>query len=82
MEDWSDLDFEQILNQEPLPIQKTYTPTEQASNLLPMGTKPIQLVQSKFVCIFMMLVTYVQHQNLKYVTLFFEQVALVAQTWF
>jgi hypothetical protein len=29
-----------------------------------------------------MLATYAQHENLKQVTLFFEQLALIAHTWF
>ncbi len=44
MEDQNELDFEQVPNQEPLPIQKTFVPTKQASNLLPMGTNVVQLV--------------------------------------
>jgi hypothetical protein len=34
MEDWNEHDFEQVPNQKPLLVQKTFAPIEQASNLL------------------------------------------------
>ncbi len=47
MEDQSEFDFEQVPNQEPLPIQETFIPTKQASNPLLTRTEPVQLVQTK-----------------------------------
>ncbi len=82
MEDRSDLDLEQVIDQLPSHVQKTYIPTKQVSNPLPIYTKPIQLVQPTFIYIFPK--TYVaqtQHGNLKQITLFFETIALVAQAW-
>ncbi len=49
MEDQSELDFEQVLNQEPLLVQETFAPTKQVSNLLPIGIKVVQPIQFKFV---------------------------------
>jgi hypothetical protein len=34
MEEWSEPDFEQVLNQGPLHVQKTSVPIEQINNLL------------------------------------------------
>ncbi len=43
MEHRSEPHFEHIPNQQPLHVEKTFAITKQASNLLPIGTKPIQL---------------------------------------
>lgn len=90
MEYKNEHDFEQVTIQKPLLVQEISIPTKQVSNLLPISTKPIQriqfkhvqLVQLKPIYIFLeMSVAYAQHESLKRVTLFFEQVALIAQTW-
>lgn len=47
MEKQSELDFEQVLNQGPLPIQETFAPTKHASNMLSTSTESIQLVELK-----------------------------------
>lgn len=89
MENINKCDFEQVANQEPSHVQETFAPIEQVSNLLPTSNelvqpiqfKPIELVQLKPIYIFpKMLATYVQHENLKQITFFFEKAALVAQT--
>ncbi len=41
IEEWSELDYEQVPNQKPLIVQETSTPTEQVSNPLSIGVKPI-----------------------------------------
>ncbi len=90
MENINKHDFEQVTNEEPSHVQEIFAPIEQVNNMLPTCNEPIQpiqfklveLVQPKPIYIFpKMLATYVQHENLKQVTLFFEKVALVAQTW-
>jgi hypothetical protein len=44
MEDKSELDYEQVPNQESLLVQKTSTPTKQVSNSLPTSTKLVQSI--------------------------------------
>ncbi len=41
IEEWSELDYEQVPNQKPLIVQETSTPIEQVSNPLSIGVKPI-----------------------------------------
>jgi hypothetical protein len=47
MEEWNELDFEQVQNQGPLLVQETFAPTEQANNPLSINTKSIQPIQPK-----------------------------------
>ncbi len=49
MEHRSEPYFEQIPNQQPLHVQKTFALTEHDNNLLPIGTKLVQPVQPKLV---------------------------------
>lgn len=82
MEDRSDFDLEQVIDHLPSHVQKTYIPTKHVNNPLPIDTEPIQLVQPTLVYIFFeTYVAYTQHGNLKQITFFFEQIALVAQAW-
>ncbi len=78
-------------NQNLLPIQETSTPKKQASNLLstnvelvqPILLNHVELEQIKHVYIFpKILTTYAQQESLKQITLFFEQITLIVQTWF
>ncbi len=87
METRSEFDFEHVFDQGPLFVQETSTPIKQASNLLSTGTKLIQPVQPKPVestqvkpdYIFPETsTTYAQHESLKQVNVFFEQVVLIA----
>lgn len=60
-EEQSEPNFEHVLNQGPLHVQETFTPTEQANNSLSIGAKPIkqfqpnpiELAQVKHVYIFL-----------------------------
>ncbi len=90
MEDINEHDFKQVTSQEPSHFQETFIHIEHVSNPLLIGIKLVQpvqfklvkLVQSKPIYIFPnTLAIYVQHESLKQVTFFFEQVTLVAQTW-
>ncbi len=90
MEEQSETNFEHVFNHGPLHVQETSPPTEQVNNPLLIGTEPIQLVQPnlielvqvKHVYIFLKtLAAYAQHESLKQVTLFFEQVTLIAYMW-
>lgn len=57
----------------------TFVPIEPINNLLLIGIKPIQLIQSTNVYIFLETsITYAQHESLKKIIIFFEQIALVA----
>ncbi len=49
MEDWNEPNFEQVLNQKPLPVQETFVPIKHVSNLLSIWIKLIQLVHPKLV---------------------------------
>lgn len=82
MEDRNDFDLEQVIDQLPSHVKKTYIPTKQVNNPLPIDIEPIELVQPTLVYIFLeTYVAYTQHGNLKQITFFFEQIALVAQAW-
>jgi hypothetical protein len=49
MEDRSEFNFEKVPSQEPFLVQEAYVPIKHASNPLPIGIEPIQLVQPKLV---------------------------------
>jgi hypothetical protein len=74
MEDKTKPNFEQVSNQESLPIWKKFVPTKQVNNLLPTNIKLVQLVQPKPVELIQLTPVYIfietsivsaQHESLK-----------------
>jgi hypothetical protein len=52
------------------------------NNPLPTRVKPIQQVRVALIYVFLETsTTYAQHENLKQISLFFEQASLLAQIW-